>query len=159
SLRRSRGPRVDPTTPWLLAPLHRGVERERRRREVGPAHERERVLGAVLAVHPGVLPLDRERPGVADPVECAEELFEVDVAVTGGDEVPAALLLAEVEVRGEDRAASVEPLLRVLDVDMVDAVRELERELRGVEKLVREVARIEVDPEALAVADRVERLA
>ena len=44
-------------------------------------------------------------------------------------------------------------------MDVVDAVRELERELRRVEELVGEVARIEVDPERLAVVDRVERLA
>ena len=43
-------------------------------------------------------------------------------------------------------------------MDVVDAARELERELRRVEELVGEVARIEVDPERLAVVDRVERL-
>ena len=44
-------------------------------------------------------------------------------------------------------------------MDVVDPVGELERELRRVEELVGEVARVEVDPERLAVADRVERLA
>ena len=97
-------------------------------------------------------------PCVADPVQRAEELLEVDVAVAGRDEVPAARLVAEVQVRGEDRAAAVEALARVLDVHVVDPVGELERELRGVEELVREVARVEVDPERLAVVDRVERL-
>ena len=43
-------------------------------------------------------------------------------------------------------------------MDVVDPVGELERELRRVEELVGEVARVEVDPERLAVADRVERL-
>ena len=41
---------------------------------------------------------------------------------------------------------------------VVDPVGELERELRRVEVLVREVARIEVDPERLTVADRVQGL-
>ena len=41
---------------------------------------------------------------------------------------------------------------------VVDPVGELERELRGVEELVREVARVEVDAERLAVVDRVQRL-
>ena len=113
---------------------------------------------APVAVHAAVLPFDRERALVADPVQRAEEVLEVDVAVAGRDEVPAARLLAEVQVRGEDRAASVEPLLRVLDVHVVDPVGEVERELRGVEELVREVARVEVDPERLAVVDRVQRL-
>src|SRR5438876_318669 len=63
--------------------LHGGVEGELRRREVGPADERERVLRPVLAVHAAVLPLDRERPLVADPVQRAEERLEVDVAVAG----------------------------------------------------------------------------
>ena len=62
-------------------------------------------------------------------------------------------------MRAEDRAAPVEPLARVLDVDVVDAIGELECELRRVEALVREVTRVEVDPERLAVVDRIERLA
>ena len=44
-----------------------------RRREVGPAHERQRVRRAPVAVHARVLPLDRERALVADPVERAEQ--------------------------------------------------------------------------------------
>ena len=138
--------------------LHRGVERDLRRREVRLADERERVGRAPVAVHAAVLPFDRERALVADPVQSAEELLEIDVAVAGGDEVPPTRLFAEVQVRPEDRAASVEPLLRVLDVHVVDPVGELERELRGVEVLVREVARVEVDPERLTVADRVQGL-
>ena len=94
--------------PHVAGLLHRRVERDRRRREVGAADERERVRGAPVAVHAAVLPLDRERPVVADPVERAEERLEVDVAVAGRDEVPAARLLAEVQVRAEDRAAAVE---------------------------------------------------
>ena len=44
-------------------------------------------------------------------------------------------------------------------MDVVDPVGELDRERCGVEELVREVARIEVDPEPGPVADRSERLA
>jgi hypothetical protein len=43
-------------------------------------------------------------------------------------------------------------------VHVVDPLRELLGERRRVEELVDEVARVEVDPEALTVADRVERL-
>ena len=127
------------------------------RGEVGPADEASGVRRAPVAVHAGVLPLDRERALVADPVERAEELLEVDVAVAGRDEVPAARVIAEAEVRAEDRAASVEPFARVLHVHVVDAVGELEHERSRVEQLVGEVARVEVDAEALAVPDRVER--
>ena len=115
---------------------HRSVEREARRGEVRVADEGEGVLGAVLAIHARVLPLDRKRPVVADAVERPEECLEVDVAVAGRDEVPAAGLLTEVQVRPEDRAAPVESLLRVLHVHVVDAVGELAGELRGVEVLV-----------------------
>src|SRR6478736_5722133 len=100
----------------LTIALHRRVEGDIRRREVGAAHERERVLCPPLAVHAGVLPLDRERPLVADPVERPEERLEVDVAVPGRDEVPAALRLAEVEMTAEDRPAAVEGTARVLHV-------------------------------------------
>ena len=44
-------------------------------------------------------------------------------------------------------------------MDVVDAVGELGDERRRVEGLVREVARVEVDPEALAPVDRLQRLA
>src|SRR6266487_2278870 len=67
----------------LSGPLHRCVEGDGRGREVGAADKCERVLRAPLAVHARVLPIDRERPVVADPVERAEERLEVDVAVAG----------------------------------------------------------------------------
>src|SRR5262249_48384408 len=107
----------------MTSVLHRRVERSIRRREVGAANELQRLGSTPLAVHAAVLPLDRERTCVADLVECPEELVEVDVAVTGGDEVPAAFAASEVEVRAQDRAAPVEAALRVLHVDVKDPVR------------------------------------
>src|SRR3954469_16557414 len=104
----------NPVSSLISTPLHRRVEGDRRRREVGAAHEGERVLRAPLAVHARVLPLDRERARVADPVQRPEEGLEVDVAVPGRDEIPPALLLAEVEGRSEDRAPAVEALEGVL---------------------------------------------
>ena len=77
--------------------------------------------------------------------------------MAGRDEVPPALRVAEVEVRGEDGAPPVEPALGVLDVDVADAARELLGEGGRVEELVGEVAGVEVDREALAIADRRER--
>ena len=130
-------------------------------REVGLPHERERVLRAPLAIHPAVLPLDRQRPGVADPVQRAEELLEVDVAVAGRDEVPAARLLAEVEVRAEDRPPPVQPLARVLDVDVVDPVGELERELarcRGTGARSGDGSRLIPKPSRLPIASSVLRV-
>ena len=96
-------------------------------------------------------------PAVTDPIECPEERLEVDVAVAGRDEIPTSLRLAEVEVPPENRAAPVEEAPRVLHVHVVDAVGELDRKRSRIEELVREMARIEVDPEAGPVADRIER--
>ena len=135
----------------LLAPiyvtLHRRIEREVGCGEVRSPDEGEGVLGAVLAIHPGVLPFDRERSVVADAIERPEERFEVHVTVAGRHKVPTAGLVPEVQVRAEDGSATVEPLLRVLDVDVVDAIGELESELGGVQVLVGEVRGVEIDTE------------
>src|SRR5581483_11554913 len=92
-----------------------------------------------------------------DPVQRPQQRLEVDVAAAGRDEVPAPLHLAEVEVRAENRAPPVEAAPRVLHVHVVDAVAELERELGRIEELRREMARVEVDPERVPAADRLER--
>ena len=70
--------------------------------------KRDRFGGAPFAVHAHVLPLDRQRAVVADPVQRAEQLVEVDVAVAGRDEVPAAVAVAELrcEPRIERRPSS-----------------------------------------------------
>ena len=62
-------------------------------------------------------------------------------------------------MRREDRAPSVEAADGVLDVDVVDAVGELQSEGGRVEELVREMGRIEIDPERGTAVDRLERLA
>src|SRR3712207_9450373 len=87
-------------------------------------------------------------------VERPHAPLEVHVAVSRRDEVPAALGLPEVQVGAEDASAAVEPLLRVLYVEVVDPVGELLDKRRRIEELVGEVARVEVDAEPLAVAYR-----
>ena len=93
---RARGARADRgdlagMNAAASVPLHRRVEREARTARSRRARTNASASAAPrLAVHAGVLPLDRERPGVADLVQRAEELVEVDVAVAGRDEVPAA---------------------------------------------------------------------
>ena len=86
--------------------------------------------GAVLAVHAGVFPLDRERAVVADLVEGAGDGVEVDLAAARRAEVPAAAGVAEVQVRAEDAGLAVERPRGVLDVDVVDPVGERPDELR-----------------------------
>src|SRR5207249_2039740 len=93
------------------APLHRRVERQLGRSEIGSPHEGERILRSPLAVHARVFPFDRERACVAGPVQRPDQRFEVDVAVSRRDEVPPAVELTEVEVSAEDRLAAVKRLL------------------------------------------------
>ena len=57
----------------------------------------------------------------------------------------------------QDAAAAVERDDRVLDVDVVDAVGELADELDRIDALPQQMARVEVEAELLAVAERVER--
>src|SRR6266446_9276781 len=139
--------------------LECGVERHAGRGEIGPPHQSQRVRCAPVAVHARVLPFDRERGVVTDSVEGADERLEINVAVTWRHECPAPIRLAEVDVGAEDRPAPVEHLLRVLDVNVVDAIRELLYEGGRVQELVGEVARIEVDAESRPAPDRIERLA
>src|SRR5216683_6983543 len=131
--------------------LECGVERDAGRSEIGSAHKSQRVRRTPIAVHARVFPFDRQRAVVSDSVQGADQRFEVHVAVARRDEGPTPIRLTEVDVRAEDRPASVEKLLRVLDVDVVDAIRELHHESRRVEELVREVAWIEVDAESWPV--------
>src|SRR5258708_23199648 len=79
--------------------------------------------------------------------------------MAGRHEGPAPLRLAEIDVRAEDRPASVEHALRVLDVNVVDAIAELLHVGGRVEELMGEMAGIEVDSEAGPAPDRVKRLA
>ena len=78
-------------------------------------------------------------------VELADDLLEIDVAVAGGAEVPAAPQVAERQVRAEDAGLAVERHGRVLHVDMVDPVGELADEQVRLHALPDEMARIEVE--------------
>src|SRR3954468_1721701 len=132
-----------------------GVERGLRGLDLGePADEPERVGGADGAVHPGVLPLDADRAGVADGVEHPEDRLPWDVAVTGGDEVPTAPRVRPGQVRAQPAVAAVELLHRLLAVHVVDPVAEVPEEADRVEVLPDEVAGVEVQPEGRPVPDR-----
>src|SRR4029450_10190497 len=85
-------------------------------------------------------------------------VLQVHVAVARGDEVPAALRAAEVQVASQYAPAAVQPFAAVLDVEVVDPVRELLDERRRVQELVGEVTRVEVDTEPLAGVDGAESL-
>src|SRR4051812_19633119 len=123
-----------------------GVEGGRRGLDRGQrADPGQRVGRADQAVHSGVLPLDRQRPGVADGVEDPDTALEVDVPVAQRDEVPAAARVAPGQVRTQAAVAAVEALLGVLEVDVVDPVPEVPGEAEVVEVLPDEVAGVEVE--------------
>src|SRR6185312_11410140 len=150
-LRLSHGSRLS------VVPGEGGVEGGLRWFDGGePPDETECLRGADEALHAGVLPFDADRAVVADRVEHAEDPFPGDVAVSGGDEVPAAARIAPGQVRAEPAVAPVEVPGRVLAVHVVDAVLEVVEEADRVEVLPHEVARIEVETERRPKADRVE---
>src|SRR6185312_9676952 len=107
------------------------------------------------AVHSGVFPLDGDGAVVADRVEHPEALLPRHVAVAGGDEVPAAAGIRPWQVGAEPAVAAVAGLpFGVLAVDVVDPVLEVPEEADRVQVLPDEVARVPVEAERLAVADR-----
>ena len=59
-------------------------------------------------------------------------------------------------MRGQDARPAVERPGRVLDVHVIDPIRESPDELDGVDHLPEEVARVEVEPELRAVVDRLQ---
>src|SRR3954462_12082943 len=137
----------------------RGVEGGGGRVEHESPDELHGLLGTAQPVHPGVLPLHGDGAGVADGVERAERLLPRDVAVARRHEVPAAPRVGPRQVGAEAAVAAVEALLRVLAVDVVDPVGEVEDEPDRVEVLPHEVRRVPVEAEGRAVAQRVEGLA
>src|SRR6476661_7498742 len=84
-----------------------GVEGGGRQLPQERSHELLRLARTVLAPHTGVLPLDRDRAGVADVAKGAEGVLPGDVAVAGRDEVPAAARVTPRQVGAEDTRATV----------------------------------------------------
>src|SRR5437867_158058 len=77
------------------ADAERGVELARGRSGGEPADELERLGGGGLAIQADVLPLDGQRPVVADPVEAADEVLPAHVAAPDTAKVPASPAVAE----------------------------------------------------------------
>jgi len=113
--------------------------------------------GAKFAVHAAVFPFDGEGALVADAVQLADDLFEVDAAAAGAAEIPPATIVAEVEVAGENAGAAVERDDGVFDVHVIDAVGEGPQEFDGVDALPVEMAGVEIEAKFGAVVERFER--
>src|ERR1044071_16214 len=89
-----------------LGLLECGVEGAAAGGEVFLLDEGGGFAGAEFAVHAAVFPFDGERALVADAVELADDFFEVDASAAGAAEIPAAAVVAEVEVAGENAGAA-----------------------------------------------------
>src|SRR5690606_38186331 len=125
-----------------------GVERRLRPLPQQRPHVRDSLGCAVQAVHPGILPLDRDGAGVADRPQRTEGVLPGDVSVAGGYEVPAAPRVPPWQMRAEDAAATARRTQPgVLAVDVVDPVSEVDDEPDGVDALPEHVARVPVQAE------------
>src|SRR4051794_6508355 len=110
----------------------------------------------MLTVHPDILPLDRQRSFVFRLVQRPDDLLEVHTTPAGRAEIPTATRIAKVEMAAENAASTVERHDGILDVNVVDAVREFANELHRINALPQQMARVEVEAEFLAVTDRIE---
>src|SRR5699024_7069568 len=84
-----------------------GVERRGRWVEQLGGDELAGLAGAVQPLHPGVLPLHRDGPLVADGVQYPKALLPRHVAVPGGDEVPATTRIRPRQVRAQSAVTPV----------------------------------------------------
>lgn len=62
-------------------------------------------------------------------------------------------------MRTENTAASIQQFFGIFDVDVIDAVGKFQNKFRAVEKLMREMTRVEIDAELGAMINRVQRFA
>ena len=53
------------------------------------------------AVHPNILPLDRERPAVANVIEGNDDVLEPNVSVADGPKIPVASVVPEIGMATE----------------------------------------------------------
>src|SRR5262249_54901958 len=79
---------------------------------------------------------------------------EVDLAATWRTEVPAAAGGAEVQVRAENARAAIERPRRVLDVHVIDPVRERAQERHRVDELPEQMTGIEIEAKLGPVVER-----
>src|SRR5690606_17092524 len=111
----------------------------------GTADKVGRLARTKFTLHTAVLPFDRERPGVADLVERPRDLFEVHAATPGRAEVPAAPRITEIQVTGQDARLAVERRDGVLDVHVVNPIRERANEFHRINTLPVQMAGVEIE--------------
>ncbi len=78
----------------------------------------------MLAVHAAILPLDAERPGIADVIECPDDFFEVNVPASDALEIPEALGPVKIHMTSEHAGLGAQIPCGILHVDMENTVGE-----------------------------------
>src|SRR5256885_3146215 len=142
-----------PTMPYLSLAighlallLKRRIERHAAGLKVQPLHKRARFLRPVLAIHPGVFPLDAQRPLVPHAIESPNERLPPDVSPPDTPEVPPPPRITEGQHRPQHTAqaiAALGPVMHrnVLHVHVEDPIPEPLDELVGRHTLPQQMAR------------------
>ncbi len=133
--------------------VKRGIEGAIAWAEVQTFGELAGFFGTKLAIHTRVFPLDAERALILGLIECANDLFEVHAATSWTTEVPTASRIAKVNVAGQDTALAVERGDRILDVHVIDAIRECTNKLNWVNALPNQVTWIEIETELFSMSN------
>ena len=111
----------------------------------------------MLAMHVGILPLDRQRPFIPHTVEGPDDAVEIDVATPHAPEVPTSTMITERQVGTEHTRDAVVIDRHILHVRVHDSVAEHIDELDRIDTLPEEVAGVEVEAERLVVPDGLQR--
>src|SRR5579859_4013365 len=130
-------------SPLLL--FEGGIEGLLRGREIKPFHECRGLWCSLGTLHAAIFPLHGEWPLIADTVEGADNLLELDAVASRGAEIPAAARIAEVQVRAKNAGAPIKVACRVLDMYIVDAVGKGFKKQYGINKLVMQMTGVEVN--------------
>jgi len=111
---------------------------------------------AVDAVHPDILPFDRERATVPDIVQRDDNFFESNVPVPDRSKIPVAAVVTKVGVPPEntDIPRAVSPP-GVLHVGVIDPVFELQEEFHVINTLISKMRWVVVEAKSLVMFDRV----
>src|SRR2546421_3397369 len=79
--------------------------------------------------------------------------------MSGGNEIPPALIFAKVKMGSQNALATIQAPLRVFDMNVVDTAGKFLNKGGGIEKLRDKMARVKVNAKARATADSSERFA
>ena len=125
------------------------VESSTAGREIDLPAELSGFCGAEFAIHARVLPLDGQRTFVTNIVKGSNDLLEIHGTTPRTPEIPTTPCIAKIEVARQDPRLAIECRDRVLDMDMIDPIREGADEFDGINTLPVKMTGIKVESELL----------